>query len=128
MVRDYFSSLKDCIVELGPLMPPRSESREKDEEEVDLAQKEPPMEPDSSVVSSRAHSPVSVQPSPSSGVAPSSSRAPTIEELARQSILDREPPSCPFVTTTSGVAFMPMPLAARFGGTDPIISPYQGPQ
>ncbi|CAM6127122.1 unnamed protein product [Calypogeia fissa] len=96
MVRDSFSSLKAYIAELGLLIP-RSDSREED----DQAQKEPPMEPDSPIVNSQALSPIPVQPSPSSGAGPSSPRAPTIEELAQQSIPDREPPSCPFVTNAS---------------------------
>ncbi|CAM6102177.1 unnamed protein product [Calypogeia fissa] len=112
MVRDSFNGLKDCISEIGPLLLESDDG----EDENDQAHKEPPLEPVSPVVTSR---PPSLVLAPTPAVVPAPPKAPTIEELAQQSIPDGEPPSCPFVTTSSGPAFMAMPLAARSSGLAP---------
>ncbi|CAM6099454.1 unnamed protein product [Calypogeia fissa] len=137
MIKNSFLGLKECIVELGPLIP-RSGSEE-DEEDVDPAgvdpdredpdqkdpaQTEPPMEPDFPVDHSRPSSPAAPTPAHVPFiVVPAPPRAPTIEELARQAIPEGEPPSYPFVTTTSGVAYMAVPLASSSGGMAPRLAP-----
>ncbi|CAM6101327.1 unnamed protein product [Calypogeia fissa] len=104
------SHLRDSIAELGPFMP--GSAFEEDEDVDDQAPEGPPMEPASSIVISRPSSP---PPIPVVVSAPTSPKAPTIDELSRmvqQAIPDGEPPSCPFVTTTSGPIFMAIPLAS----------------
>ncbi|CAM6115351.1 unnamed protein product [Calypogeia fissa] len=61
-------------------------------------------------------------PSPSRA-GPSTPRAPTIEEIARQSIPEGEPPLSPFVTTTSGLVFTAAPLASRSDSMDTSPTP-----
>ncbi|CAM6120036.1 unnamed protein product [Calypogeia fissa] len=52
----------------------------------------------------------------------------TLKEIARQSVPDQDPPLVPFVTTSSGLTFVPQPIASTSEQMDIDNNPTKGPK